>query len=372
MDMGFHAHAGGFLTKDQFAGEKKYPLRLFFCEECYAVQVADVIEPDVLFKDYFYLSSSIGTLRSHFEKYAADIYSRFLPKTVLEIGCNDGFLLKRFADHGSACVGVDPASNVVATIGDHRLRIINAYFTEDIDESADLIVANNVFAHIPDINGATRAVRKCLNKDGVFIFEVHYLGKMIAETQYDIIYNEHLYYHSLLSLQKHFERHGMQIFDVEPIKLHAGSMRYYVCKDHRKPHNSVKKLQMAEMEQRLFSIETYQAFAARAFLHAAELNGFVASLGNVEIAGYGASGRANTIMQFANVYPDYMVDDAPKKWGYYTPGSHIPIQREIGNPDYTMIFAWPFCEEILPKVSGPVIIPLPRVQMIESGRKLAV
>ena len=372
MDMGNHALAGGFLKKEQFDDEKRYPLRLFFCEECCAVQVADVIEPDTLFRDYFYFSSSIGTLRQHFKEYADDVYHRFLPKSVLEIGCNDGVLLKNFADYGVQCIGVDPATNVVSSIQDDRLKIHNAYFDESIDEKVNLIVANNVFAHIPDINGATRAVKKCLTENGVFVFEVHYVGKMVSETQYDIIYNEHLYYHSLTSLQNHFNRHGMTIFDVEPIDLHAGSMRYYVCKDSRAVLPSVHRLEMQEMRDGLHRIETYLDFADRSERNAASLYWTLNEWSHSTVAGYGASGRANTIMQFAGVKVDYMVDDAPKKWGYFTPGTHIEIRKELGDPDCTVIFAWPFQNEILQKVTGSVILPMPEVKTLLAQERIAV
>ena len=193
MDFGEVGLAGAFLKPEQFATERSFPMRLHFCADCYAVQVTDRIPADIMFQNYFYFSSSIGTLRDHFREYAAEVTKRFLDPakaTVLEFGCNDGVLLRPLADQGiRTVIGVDPASNVVATIDDPRVKVVNDYFTEDVAREVvarhgkvDLIMANNVYAHIPDIQGTTRAVAEALHRDGVFAFEVHYLGKVIDET----------------------------------------------------------------------------------------------------------------------------------------------------------------------------------------------
>jgi methylation protein EvaC len=193
-DFGEVGLAGGFLKPEQFATERTFPMRLHFCRDCYAVQVTDQVPADVMFQNYFYFSSSIGTLRDHFQQYAAEVTQRFLDPataTVLEFGCNDGVLLRPLADQGiRTVIGVDPASNVVAAIDDPRIKVINDYFTENVAcrvvaeyGAVDLIMANNVYAHIRDIQGTTRAVAEALHPDGVFAFEVHYLGKVIYELQ---------------------------------------------------------------------------------------------------------------------------------------------------------------------------------------------
>ena len=203
MDFGEFALAGAFIKNNEFKNEKKYPMRVYFCKDCFAVQVVDIIEPDILFKDYFYFSSSIKTLSDHFVNYAKEVTNRFLnpsEATVLEFGCNDGVLLRPLADQGiKKVIGVDPAKNIVSSISDERITILNDYFNEKVSKqvvdkygSMDLIMANNVFAHISDIKGTTNAIRNALSDEGVFIFEVHYLGKIIEEMQYDMIYHEHL------------------------------------------------------------------------------------------------------------------------------------------------------------------------------------
>ena len=395
MDFGKVALAGAFVKPDQFKDERKFPQRLYFCRGCYAVQIVDKIPADVLFKNnYFYFSSSIGTLRDHFQQYAAEVTSRFLSPetaTVLEFGCNDGVLLRPLADQGiRTVIGVDPASNVVATINDPRVTVVNDFFTETVARrivaehgKVDMIMANNVYAHIPDIQGTTRAISQALSDDGVFVFEVHYLGKVINEMQYDMVYHEHLYYYSLLSAMKHFERYGMVVFDIKPTPIHAGSMRFYVCKKGSKHGTSVSNaVKMLEAEERANGFdrdETFQRFSATVAEHKVRLLALLSELRQKghTIAGYGASGRANTMIQYCGIGHeklDYMIDDAPAKAGFYTPGSHLEIHPSSvlsqGNPpDYLLIFAWSFFDEIRKRNSsyldngGRMILPLPRISI---------
>jgi SAM-dependent methyltransferase len=393
MDFGNVALAGAFLKPEQFATEATYPLRLDFCQDCYAVQVIDKVSADVLFHDYFYFSSSIKTLRDHFASYAAEVTSRFLQperSTVIEFGCNDGILLRPLADQGiRTVIGVDPATNVVETIDDARVTVVNDFFTEPVVEGiigrygkADLVMANNVYAHIPDIQGVTRAVRAALKDDGVFIFEVHYLGKVINEMQYDMIYHEHLYYYSLLSVINHFARYDMVIFDVKPIPIHAGSMRFYVCKKEsahaRSVSPAVTKLRDEELANGFDRAETFRRFAADVAERKADLMALLERLrrDGKRVAGYGASGRANTMIQYCGIdysLLEYVIDDAPAKQGFYTPGSHFLVRSsavlEKDPPDYLLLFAWSFFEEIARKNrsyldnGGRMIIPLPEVRV---------
>lgn len=394
MDFGEVGLAGAFLKPEQFAAERTFPMRLHFCQDCHAVQVTDKIPPDVMFQNYFYFSSSIGTLRDHFAQYAAEVTERFLDPakaTVLEFGCNDGVLLRPLADQGiRTVIGVDPASNVVATIDDIRIKVVNSYFTEEIADKivadyghVDLIMANNVYAHIPDIQGTTRAVAAALQPDGVFAFEVHYLGKVIDGMQYDMIYHEHLYYYSLLSAMNHLARYDMMVFDIKPIPIHAGSIRFYACKKGSRHSVSVspavKALEAEERARGFDRYETFLEFSNTVAAHRAKLIELLIDLRRQghSIAGYGASGRANTIIQYCGInhdHLDYMIDDAPAKAGYYTPKSHFEIFPgsilEGGNaPDYLLIFAWSFFDEIRKRNAdylakgGRMILPLPEVSI---------
>ena len=394
VDFGNVALAGGFLRQDQFAHEPLFPLRVFFCNDCTAVQVIDTVDPALLFANYFYFSSATRTLREHFIDYASEVTARFLDPshaTVVEIGCNDGILLKPFADQRvRTVVGVDPATNIVSTINDKRINIVNDFFSEkvaaDIAAShgkADLIVANNVYAHIPDIRGVTQGIYNLLADDGVFIFEVHYLGKIIHGMQYDMIYHEHLYYYSLIALTNHFKRFGMEVFDVKPIPIHAGSMRYYVCKKGGRHARAISPRVIALREEELANgydkASTFIRFAHDISLRRErllELLGRLRAKGR-SVAGYGASGRANTMIQYCGIdhgHMEYMIDDAPAKWGYYTPGSHFVIRSNDAlkheRPDYLLIFAFGYFSEIAERCrdylesGGRMIVPLPDVRLI--------
>lgn len=395
MDFGEVALAGGFLREDQVAEERYYPLRLFFCKDCFAVQVVDKVDAEVLFKDYFYFSSSIKTLRDHFGEYAKEVASRFLEpesSTVIEFGCNDGVLLRPLADQNiKTVIGVDPATNIVANINDPRITIINDFFSEAVAAdiistygNVQMVVANNVYAHISDIQGVTRAVRDVLSNDGVFIFEVHYLGKVINEFQYDMIYHEHLYYYSLLSAMKHFERYEMIIFDVKSIATHAGSMRFYVCKKGGKHASTISPAVTTLLEEetaRGFHLpETFIRFASDVADRKARLMALLAQLkkDGYSIAGYGASGRANTMIQYCGIsscHLDYMIDDAPAKLGFFTPNSHFKIcpstiLDQPNPPDFLLVFAWSFLDEIRKRnknyldQGGRMIIPLPDIKIL--------
>ena len=389
--------AGGFLAKDEIEQETRYPMNLGFCPECFAVQIVDKINPDTMFKKgYFYFSSSIGTLCDHFRKYAAEVVERFVTNrentTILEFGCNDGVLLSPLADLNiGTLIGVDPASNVVNKIDDERIVAINSYFDEKCADKVvnefgyvDLILANNVFAHVNDINALTRAIDKALTPDGVFVFEVHYLGKIIDEMQYDMIYHEHIYYYSLLAVENHFSRYGMIVFDIKKVANHGGSIRFHVCRDNSKlsfRSDRVKDLRNDELAKGFNNISLFQEFGKKINQQRLDLLDLLRGIKSEgkSIAGYGASGRANTMLQFCGINDsliDYMVDDAPAKAGFFTPGSHLEIKSKIPlagdeRPDYVVIFAWTFLKEISNRnmdylqSGGKFIVPLPEVKIMD-------
>ena len=236
---------------------------------------------------------------------------------------------------------------------------------------------------LPDIQGITCAIRDVLSDDGVFIFEVHYLGNVINELQYDMIYHEHLYCYSLLFAMKHFEGYGMMVFDVKPVRIHAGSMRFYVCKKGSKHEFSVTpaviRLQNEELANGFDRPETFLRFASDIAERKTMLMDLLNKLKTegYTIAGYGASGRANTMIQYCGInhsHLDYMIDDAPAKAGFFTPGSHFEIHpssilNQPNPPDYLLIFAWSFFDEIAKRSKkyldggGRMIVPLPEVKI---------
>ena len=397
-DFGNMGLAGGFLAQNELEQESRYPMNLGFCPDCYAVQIVDKINPDLMFKkNYFYFSSSIGTLRNHFKEYAADVVGRFLPSpqdaTVIEFGCNDGVLLSPLADlNVGRIIGVDPATNVVEKIDDDRVDIVNSYFDElcagDIVDQfgqADLILANNVFAHVDDINALTRGIDIALAENGAFIFEVHYLGKIIEEMQYDMIYHEHIYYYSLLAVENHFSRYDMLVFDLKEVENHGGSIRFHVCRKNSNlatPTSNVRQFRESEITKGFHNISIFREFGEKINNQKSDLLCLLNEIKSQQktVIGYGASGRANTMLQFCRIDSSlisYMVDDAPAKKGFYTPGSHLRIESKIPllkgeRPDYVVVFAWTFLREICQRnmdyleAGGQFIVPLPDVKILNN------
>lgn len=394
IDFGDVGLAGGFLLPKNFKNEKKYPQQLYFCEDCFLLQIINKVDAKLLFKDYFYFSSAISTLRKHFRAYAEEITKEFLiPESsiVLEIGCNDGILLKPFIELGiSKVIGVDPSTNVISTIKDPDIITYNDFLTEELSKNiindhgqVDIICANNVFAHINDMKDVTKAIKLLLKPSGVFIFEVHYIGSLIDEVQYDMVYHEHIYYYSLLTLQKFFAEFSLEIFNIKPIPIHGGSMRYYVkhsgeLKD-KKISLKLINLQKKEYEKGYDQKETFLNYAKEVNSTRENLMSLLKEikLKDKKIVGYGASGRANTLIQYCGInesYLEYIIDDAPMKQGYCTPGSHLKIYSrealEKQTPDYILIFAWSFFNEIVEKNINYLhkgvkfIIPLPKVKII--------
>lgn len=365
MDMGSVALAGGFLKPSQFAAEKKYQLALGFCPECYAVQVMEPVPPAELFSNYFYFSSATKTAKQHFEALAGEIETDGL---VVEIGCNDGVLLEPLKARGIKAVGVDPSGVCQAE------NVIQSYFNSwtaevirELHGKASVIVACNVFAHVEDPSAFTDAAKSLLDRDGYMVIEVHSLGDMVSGLQYDWIYHEHRYYYSLLTLMRHFERHGMSLYDVEKIPTHGGSLRVFVDHGKRGLTERVRQQMREEIAQGLDRVETFHDFAGRAADHAASLKAACRGV----VAGYGASGRANTLIQYAGLELAYIVDDAPAKHGYCTPGSHIPIvsreRLEEEKPDRMLVLAWPYFREIAAKCPWASLI-VPQ-QLIRTARE---
>jgi methylation protein EvaC len=394
IDFGNVALAGAFLKPERFESEQRFPLRVHFCRDCYALQVLDIVDPKILFADYFYFSSAIQSLRDHFIDYADEVVPRFLDParaTVVEIGCNDGILLKPIADHGvNRVIGVDPATNIVRTINDPRITVVNSFFSSAVARQiradhgpAQLVVANNVYAHIPEINDVTIGITELLDDDGVFVFEAHYLGSVVNELQYDMIYHEHLYYYSLISLENHLARHGMVVFDVKAISIHGGSMRFYTCMKSSKHAATVSaqvvRLRNEEIAHGYDRVECFEKFASEIAARRDRLMNLLeeAREKGLRVGGYGASGRANTIIQYCGIthkHVQFMIDDASAKWGYFTPGSHIEVlpRDYLTNspPDYLLVFAWGYLGEIAKKCKdyleqgGKLLTPLPEVRLV--------
>lgn len=397
IDLGIVPLAGGFIPKNSnqqvFNDEKLYPLQLYFCNNCYLLQVNTSINPDTLFKNYFYFSSSIKTLVAYFKDFSDNLLTdkKYSSKThVVEIGCNDGELLKAFIEKGVTVTGVDPATNVVKPLIKKGLPIINDYFGESVAEKiikekgkADFIVSFHSMAHIENMHDVAKGVKKLLKPQGTLAFEVHYLANLILEKQYDMMYHEHQFYYSLHTLEKFFAQYDMEIFDAHKSEMRGGSMIYYV--QHKKTgknslSKNVKDLKKYEIEKKLIDIKTfkkYNTFIKKAKTDLVELLKALKKK-NANIVGYGASGRGTIIMNYCGLNSDYfdlVIDDAPAKWGAFAPGTHQEIIDNTllatkNRPDYCVLFAWPFAKEVIKKNhiyiknGGKFIVPLPRVTII--------
>lgn len=382
LNLGKMPLAGHFPTKEEIGKETFYPLEVYFCESCTSVQILESIPSEMLFKDYRYLSSVSKTLTEHFVAYAKEVYRRFIPHGgfVVELGCNDGVLLKPFKDLGARTLGVEPASNI-AKIGRERgLEIINDFFSERLAEQtikergkADIISANNVYAHIDDMNDVTRGIKKLLAKNGVFVFEVHYVASIMLGLQYDMIYHEHMMYHSIHALKTFLEKHGLEIFNAKQVPIHGGSIRVYAChKGERNVERNVKELLDFERENGLDRIDRYIKFAGKVQKHKKDMIATLRELKNNgnRIAGYGMSGRANTMLNYWGTGKDVIefgIDASPERFNRFVPGLHIPI-RPPGNlegVDIVLLLAWTYKKEIMKKEEefvkrgGRFLVPFP-------------
>lgn len=393
LDFGRVPLAGAFLRAEQIASEKVYPLEVCFCERCLLVQVNNAVPGDVLFRDYFFFSSVMKTLVDHFEALAEEVCERFHAgerSLAVEIGCNDGVLLKPLAARGVRCVGVDPATNVVQSVASQKFKIINDFFGERVAQQirkvhgqADVILSSYSFAHIDDMDDVMRGIQALLKPEGVLIVDIYYLPNLIEGLQYDMIYHEHLNYYSLMALKNFFARFEMEVFDVKDIPgVRGGTVRFYVRRAGSRRHAmrpSVARVLAKEQAMDLDRVETYQAFAKRVYESKAELLALLRRLKRRghRIVGYGASGRSTTMMNFCGIdrrFLDYVVDDTPAKQGCYTPGTHLLIRpwsatREA-RPDYTLLFAWSFIDEVMRRCAdyvqqgGKFIVPLPKVSLV--------
>jgi methylation protein EvaC len=360
--------AGDFPSKDELQIERKFNMDLLFCEKCFLLQTDSVIDADTLFKDYRYMSS-IG-LSKHFTDVASFLKGRFNlnpDSKILEIGSNDGVLLKPLQELGLLPIGIEPAVNISKVALDKGCNVINDFFNEKNalkyfgENNFDLVVSNNCFAHIDDIHSIVRGVNKVLKQDGHFVIEVHYVKNLIEQLQYDNIYHEHIYYYSLSALNNLFKQYNMTIVDYEEIPIHSGSIRVIVSNSNVETTARVNERFEFEKEHGLTSLEYFKNFSDDVYNHAKKIREELIKLKeqNFKIAGYGASGRANMLCNLANLGPDlidYIVDESPERCGRYIAGKHIPIVNKQhlldDKPDYIMIFAWNFSKMIIEKLEG--------------------
>jgi SAM-dependent methyltransferase len=344
-----------------------------------------------LFENYVYVSGTSPSFVEHFDDYANDIIERFKPPAgslVVDIGSNDGTLLAAFKARRLRVLGIDPARDIAARANEVGIETIADFFSQKLAAeirlrvgAADVITANNVFAHADDLGGIVAGVRELLSPGGVFIFEVSYLANVVADTLFDTIYHEHLAYHSVKPLKKFFAAASMVLFAVERVESHGGSIRGMagLTGGPHEADGSVADLIALEEEMGLDQAETFRNFAADIGALGARLKALVAHIKaeGKSIAGFGAPAKATTLMYHFGIGAedlDFIVDDNPLKQGLYTPGIHIPVLASDAlyerKPDYVIILAWNFAETIIDKHSafleagGRFIVPLPELKTV--------
>lgn len=370
LDLGFAPPSNAYLTKAELqVPEMHFPLKLFVCDQCWLVQTEDYASADELFKgDYAYFSSISQGWLEHAASYVDKMRKNFglyKQSYVIEIASNDGYLLKNFVAAGIPCLGIEPTASTAAAAEKLGIPVLREFFGRETADrlayegkQADLIIGNNVYAHVPDINDFTVGLKKILKPHGIITLEFPHVMSLILENQFDTVYHEHYSYLSLQTVKLIFEQAGLRVWDVEQLSTHGGSLRVYGCHidDQRPTSSAVKQLLEEEDRNGLRNRATYQAFQARADLVKCNLVHYLIEqkrAGKV-VAAYGAAAKGNTLLNYAGVRPDllsFVCDAARSKQGKYMPGSHIPILPPAAlkerRPDVVLILPWNIAAEVV-------------------------
>jgi len=370
--------------------EPTFPLDVVFCEGCSLVQLTETVDPSVLFSEYIYFSSFSEAAVEHANRLSERVVAdRGLgPRDlVVEIASNDGYLLQHYKRRNIPVLGIEPARNIAAAACAKGIETLNAFFTADLarqlaldGRQANVIHANNVLAHVPDLNGFVQGIGRLLREDGVAVAEVPWVGDLVRNLEFDTIYHEHLSYFSLTSLVPLFERHGLAIRDVENVPIHGGSLRLWI--EHGKDGGGgerVRAMLGRERQDGLDRAEYYADFADRVQQLGQQLHELLGKLkrDGHTIAAYGASAKGSTLLncfRIGSEYLDFVVDRSTVKQGLYTPGTHLPIRptEELLSrmPAYVLLLTWNFADEILRQQSeyrargGRFIVPVPSPRIL--------
>lgn len=374
IDLGSAPPSNAYLSLANLAApEKWYPLRVMVCTNCWLVQTEDYAGRDELFDaDYAYFSSVSTTWLKHASVYVARMVERFdltSASLVVEVAANDGYLLQYVRDRGIACYGVEPTASTAAAAREKGIEIVEEFFGESLASllvkqkgEVDLVAANNVLAHVPDINDFVRGFTTLLKPQGVATFEFPHLLNLIRQNQFDTIYHEHYSYLSLTAVSQIFLANGLSVFDVEEISTHGGSLRVFAQRqdsEFRPVSSRVEALLRKEATQGLSTIEYYADFQKKADRVKDDLLSFLleAKRAGKTVAAYGAAAKGNTLLNYAGIRPDlisFVVDRNPAKQGKFMPGSRIPIVDEDHlkqfKPDYVCILPWNLKDEVIPQL----------------------
>ncbi|AEV24494.1 methyltransferase family protein [Azospira oryzae PS] len=371
VDLGSAPPSNAYLTAETLhAPEKWFPLRVLVCEQCWLAQTEDFAQADELFDaEYAYFSGFSSSWLQHSEAYVEKVAERFQlddRSHVVEVAANDGYLLQYVKARGVPCTGVEPTASTAAAARAKGIPVIEEFFGEALacrlvqdGAGADLTAANNVLAHVPDINDFVSGFTHLLKPRGVATFEFPHLQRLVAENQFDTIYHEHFSYLSLSAVERIFARNGLRVFDVEELPTHGGSLRVYAQRSDQGAHPisaAVAALLEQERQAGMLSADYYASFQARTNRVKDDFLGFLlqARRDGRRVAAYGAAAKGNTLMNYAGIRPDlipFVVDRNPAKQGKFMPGSRIPILGEEvlqqEKPDFILILPWNLREEIM-------------------------
>ena len=390
LDLGLTPLSNSFL-KIKSEKESVFPLKVYFCTNCFLVQIQEYENPEKIFLNYPYFSSYSETWLEHCKNYVNMVIEKFgfdKNNLVVEIASNDGYLLQFFKKANIKILGIEPAFNIAKIAEEKGIPTITKFFGEDLakklvneGKKADLVIGNNVLAHVPNLNDFISGLNILTPTNGIITLEFPHLLKLLQNNQFDTIYHEHFSYFSLITLEKSFSRHGLVIFDVDELTTHGGSLRIYLkhIDNNQLPISpKIKKLQNIEIESGLTRLKTYENFAVHVNQVKKQLQQFCmdAKNKNKKIIGYGAPAKGNTLLNYCqinNELIEYTVDVNPYKQGLFLPGTKIPIKSpEVirkDKPDYILILPWNLKDEIMnqhryiSEWGGRFVIPIPEVKI---------
>ena len=391
-DLGMSPLSNSYLEARQLHSmEPFYPLHAYVCNSCFLVQLEEFESPQKIFSEYAYFSSYADSWLEHSRNYVASMQARLEldgSSRVIEIASNDGYLLQYFAQQGIPVLGVEPAANVAAAALKKGIPTLVSFFGVQTAKEmaaarqrADLLLGNNVLAHVPDVNDFVAGMAIVLKPGGLITMEFPHLLRLIQNRQFDTIYHEHFSYFSLLSVERIFAAHGLQVYDVDELPTHGGSLRIY-CRHAQDGTvcDSILELRRVEAEAGLGNLQTYAAFADKVAASKRDLLEFLiaAKRDGRRIAAYGAPAKGNTLLNYCGIrqdFIDFTVDRNPEKQGRFLPGTHIPVHSPDrifdAKPDYLLILPWNLKEEILENMSGirewggKFVVPIPSVEVLE-------
>jgi SAM-dependent methyltransferase len=393
-DLGLSPLANSYVSADQLdQGERFYPLHAYVCSECYLVQLAEFETPEQIFGDYAYFSSFSRSWLEHARAYVEQTSARFdlgPSNQIVEIASNDGYLLQYFVERELPVLGIEPAANVAAAAQERGIPTLVEFFGTELatrlrDEgtTADLLLGNNVLAHVPDLNDFVGGMATLLSDDGVITMEFPHLLQLMRHNQFDTIYHEHFSYFSFLTVSAVFAHHGVRLFDVEEIPTHGGSLRIYGCHAENAAHVTTERAQQllaVERDAGLDRLRGYAAFPEQVRRTKRTLVRFLldAKESGATIAAYGAPAKGNTLLNYAGVGTDvidFTVDRSPHKQGFALPGTRIPIfapERVFeAKPDYLLVLPWNLRDEIIEDMrgirdwGGRFVFPIPAVTVVD-------